>query len=155
MAWLVVDYMEGKEGNTRFPARDLPVYGPLPVKRWVPQAGEKHHRVKHKPTNGAARVGSAKDYTASRAELYARWLAARDGVVIPENTEGLPVWGSVDVPGKKAPEPRVIAVHFFSERSYWARQHEGRGPALARIAIPHWDWVPQAVAEEPELAFAA
>lgn len=143
MAWKIVDYMEGQDGNARYQCRAPTVYGPLPVKHWVPQAGEKRHKVKHKVTNGAAKIGSAKDYTASRAVLYAEWLATRDGVVIPEGAEGHPVWGGVDVPGKAKPEPRVIAVHYFAKRNHWQRQHEGLGPSLARVEIPNWDWVPQ------------
>ena len=86
---------------------------------------------------------STKDYTARKAGEYARWLAQRDGVAIPHDAECVAHWGSVDVPGKAKPEPRVFAVTFHAYRSHSHRNHSGLGEEMARIAIPHWDWVPQ------------
>jgi hypothetical protein len=144
--WKVYDYMEGQDGNPRFQSRCPTVYGPLPRKRWVPVKGERY-KVKHKVTNGSAKVGSGKDYTAAKAVQYAEWLARRDGVVIPENSEGVALWSSVPVPNKAKPEPRVYAVNFYQKRSHWHRKREGLGEALLTVTIPNWDWVPQVTEE--------
>jgi hypothetical protein len=118
MAWKVYGYMEGKEGNPRFPHRDLPVYGPLPRKRWVRVKGERY-KVKHKATNSAAKVGSAKEYTAQRATLYAEWLAQRDGLTIPEGTNAVAIWDGVEVEGKW--KARVRAVEWKCKRYSYSR----------------------------------
>lgn len=142
MAWQVYGFMHGYgEGTKRSPA----VYGPLPRKRWVAAPGDRKHRVKRAKDSLAGRA-NAKEYTSERADLYARWLAQRDGVTIPDRCCGVAVWSSVGVPGKPRPEPRVRAVQFHERRSEWSS--EVHGPALVTIAIPHWDWVPVMVAED-------
>jgi len=95
---------------------------------------------------------STKDYTARKAGEYARWLAQRDGVAIPHDAECVAHWGSVDVPGKAKPEPRVFAVTFHAYRSHSHRNHSGLGEELARIAIPHWDWVPQVQVDDAPMS---
>lgn len=138
MAWIVYGFMHGHgEGTKRSPI----VYGPLPRKRWVAMPGERKHRVKR---GGDALTGraSVKDYTAERADLYARWLAQRDGVTIPDRCKGLPVWSSVIVPDKARPEPRVCAVVFRALANGYSST-ETAGPDPVTINIPNWDWVPQ------------
>jgi hypothetical protein len=151
--WKVVDYMEGVDGNARYPSRMPTVYGPLPVKVWVRVKGERHRKAfrQTKAHQGNA-PRSAKDYTAARAELYARWLAQRDGVLIPDDCIGVPVWDTVDIPGKPKPELRVHSVVF--KRKY----PNGRvdpSDTRAVIAIPHWDWVPTCTEETLDLQLAA
>jgi hypothetical protein len=137
MAWKVHGVFNAG-GNSWDSYRKGDVYGPLPIKRWVPKAGEKRHRVSYRAPK--AYVGnspsSTRDYTAQRAVLYARWLAKRDGKVIPSDCTAVACWSQVDVPGKARPEPRVFGVTW-----------QNKSRALLHIDIPHWDWVPQVTEE--------
>jgi hypothetical protein len=148
MVWQVYGAMHGRDARKGFPV----IYGPLPCKRWLPMPGERKHRVKRGGDSITGRAG-VKDYTAERADLYARWLAQRDGLTVPDACKGLPVWSSVIVPGKLRPEPRVCAVVFRALRTAWSS--ETHGEALLTIAIPHWDWVPVMTEGEEQIKVAA
>lgn len=125
--------------------------GPLPIKRWVPDG--KRYKRNYKPRTRLADgpkgdLLTAKEYTAAKAVQYAAWLAERDGVAIPEDARGFPVWGAVIVPHKKTPEPRVKAVEwraFEAKQSFYSARRTYKpdtGKLLVTIAIPHWDFVP-------------
>lgn len=136
--WKVTGFMNGDDGNAH-----KSVYGPLPVKHWVNVKGEKRHKVRHRPSNGFARSGSAKEYTEQRAVLYAEWLAARDGLAVPEDCNGVAVWGVSDEGSK-----RVRSVEWRKRANIWGR--DTRGAALLTVNIPHWDWVPKVTEETVE-----
>jgi hypothetical protein len=149
MAWHVYGAMHGRDARKGFPI----IYGPLPIKRWVPSPTDRKHRVKRGAKDSATGRASVKEYTAERAEPYARWLAQRDGVAVPDGCKGAPVWSSVGVAGKLRPEPRVRAVEFRALRAAWSS--ETVGPVLVTIAIPHWDWVPVMTEGEEQIKVAA
>jgi hypothetical protein len=120
--------------------------GPMPCKRWVPVKGERY-KVKHKVTNGSAKVGSAQEYTEQRACLYAEWLAQRDGLTIPEGCKAVPVWDffysatKTDKRGNEAMVRRVRAVHWRKSNGHHANGREAQATLLI-VDIPHWDWEP-------------
>jgi hypothetical protein len=137
MAWQVYGAMHGRDARKGFPI----VYGPLPCKRWEAAPSDRKYRVKRGATESLSGRASVKEYTAERAELYARWLAQRDGVAIPAGCKVAVCWSSVDVPGKARPEPRVYAVTWTKHD--WSTRNGHTAELLLTIAIPHWDWVPQ------------
>lgn len=138
MTWQVYGVMHGRDAD---PKRHVAaIYGPLPRKRWVPSPIDRKHRVKREKESLSGRA-TVKEYTAERAEIYARWLAQRDGLTVPDRCRGIAVWSSVGVPGKPRPEPRVCAVVFRALANGYSST-ETHGPALLTIAIPNWDWVP-------------
>jgi hypothetical protein len=150
--WKVYGFMEGKEGNSRYPNRDLPVYGPLPRKRWVPVKGERYRKVfKQTKAHQGNAPRSTKDYTAEKAAQYAAWLASRDGRVIPEGVASFVVWDSVMVPGKDKPEQRVRAVEYAEAKASYVHGSWVRGPVQLTVAIPNWDWVPVCANETLDL----
>jgi hypothetical protein len=147
MAWKVYGAMHGRDAQTGFPI----VYGPLPRKRWVPAPGDRKHRVKRGAAGSVTGRASVKEYTAERAEIYARWLAQRDGVAIPNDYDKVAaVWSSVGVPGKPRPEPRVCAVTWTKHE--WSARDGHTTTELLRIAIPNWDWVPFMTEEQIKVA---
>lgn len=148
--WKVYGYMEGHDGNERFPSRCPTIYGPLPRKRWIPVAGERY-RVKRPKISNPKDGASVKEYTASRAALYAEWLAKRDGLTVPNDCKVGLCWSEVTVPHKAKPEPRVYAVVW--DRHEWSQSE--RVTTVTRVltvSIPNWDWVPQMTEEhDPEI----
>lgn len=84
-----------------------------------------------------------------KAIIYARWLAARDGIKLAENSaciyersnspKPFAVWDTIPVrrQGKIVQEKRIRAVE-------WRHRLAGGGTETAlRIDLPHWDWVPE------------
>lgn len=137
MAWKVYD---------SFPS----VFGPLACKRW--ERDGQRYTIKHKVTPAWRDVRDAEAKRAAdlaRAVKYARWLAARDGIVIPDDCEGVPITELVTVPDLKRPELRVCEVRFVRR---FPNKRVDPSDVRAVIAIPHWDWVPVAV-DETELDF--
>ncbi len=130
MAWKITGFMHPTGLTREF--RNL--HGPLPVKVWVRVAGEKIARFRNRPTNGLVRGPFDENDQARKAIEYARWLAARDGKVLPEEGSVSALWAAVYVPGKSKPERRVYAVSFSS------RKHRESGWL---IQIPNWDWTPR------------
>src|SRR5258708_4271179 len=110
MAWKVYGFMEGQDGNPRFKSRGATVYGPLPRKRWVRDIPHKRHKVKHKATNGSTRSTFDRDEQARKGIEYARWLAARDGVALPDGSV-CACWASIYLPSGKV-QSRVSCVTF-------------------------------------------
>lgn len=143
MAWIVYASLHGRDATKHSPA----VYGPLPCKRWIAAPGERKHRVKRGAKDSLSGRATVKEYTAERAELYARWLAQRDGVTIPERCRGIAVWSPLKVAGT----PRVCAVAFRALANGYSST-ETAGPALVTIAIPNWDWVPVMTEEQIKVA---
>ncbi len=138
MAWQFYDYMEVKEVNTRY-HRDKPVYGPLPVKRWVPSPSDKRHRVSYKAPK--AFTGNAK--TGCRAVEYAQWLAARDGIVIPQDaTPSVTYYTFPSLHEKTAKGRAVLLKHAFSV--HWL---DDKGKDVLCVEIPHCGWEPAPAVE--------
>jgi len=138
--WKVIGILSNNEracGDVR-----NPVHGPMPRKVWI--ADGKRQRISRKPTNGLKSAESPLDYNTRRAALYARWLAARDGVALPDDAIASVAFDTLHVNGKR--ERRAREVHFFENTSTrWSSQ---RGKLIATIAIPHWDWTPAEPVEE-------
>lgn len=130
-------------------------FGPHPAKRWVRVKGERYRKAfkQTKAYQGNAKE-SARDYTASRAKLYAEWLAARDGLVIPVNCKAFVLWSEVRVPDKVRPEARPYAVE-WSRNTYDQKTQAWSEECLLTISIPHWDWVPTCTEETEALSVAA
>jgi hypothetical protein len=126
MAWKVYGFMEGQDGNPRFKSRGATVYGPLPRKRWVPTKGDKKRRIA--VTNAFKVAPFDKDDQARKGIEYARWLAARDGVALPDGSV-VACWAHVTLPTGKL-QSRISCVTF------------GTGLPRVRIDIPNWDFVP-------------
>lgn len=147
MAWQVYDFMEGRDGNSRYPSRMPKIYGPLAVKRWIRAKGDKRHRMSYRAPTRVYVDNSPRDDVskARQAVEYAVWLARRDGLDIPANAA-----------------PRV-AYHVFP--SAYQRSVSGK-PAIikhamcviwrvgnddvAQMPIPHCGWEPAPAAEEIE-----
>ncbi len=138
MAWKVYGFMEGRDGNPKKRSGEPTIYGPLPRKRWIPETGKRNKMPRLPKINPKATGERAKDVTARMAVEYARWLAARDGVIIPADTKGVALWAHGKI------EDRVSAVAWHHAGTYAAN----RGSALARIDIPNWDFVPMMPVEE-------
>lgn len=146
MAWKVIGQMPGWDKSGKMPA----IYGPLPVKVWVKVAGEKKHRVSKAKASTSRGIFDKTDQGRKAVE-YARWLATRDGIVLPEGGGGTPRFEPVMVPGRKSPELRVSAVVFSHPykqerrgplpRGYYARPEPTLAPVT--IQIPNWDFVPR------------
>jgi hypothetical protein len=153
--------MEGRTGNPRYPARDLPVYGPLPRKIWIKSPLDKKPRkVKAEKPKAERTAEDATLWNGRRALEYAHWLAARDGKTIPKavteidpyrrargaaprfkvedyDAPGEALWQWLDIPGGRR-ERRFYRVVF-------------KGTETLEIEIPHWDFIPQAPVETVEM----
>lgn len=127
MAWKVYGFMEGQDGNPRFKSRGATVYGPLPRKRWIAMPGEKRPRAK-KVTMGSTRGTFDRDEQARKGIEYARWLASRDGIALPEGS-ACAIWADVTLPTGKT-QMRVSCVMFYGK------------PDKVRIDIPNWNFIP-------------
>lgn len=153
MAWQFVGFMH---------PLDRDVAGPLPCKRWIRVRGEKYKMTyrprKYAPARGD---GTTEKYNADRAEFYARWLAARDGVKLPVGLKVRAVWSGFYSAYRKARRrswagvrevpvycKRVCAVEWGREEARYATRKDGRRGAWThnawvsevRIEIPHWDF---------------
>lgn len=139
MAW---QYSLSREANptaSRFHypriAWNKDLYGPFVDRRWIKTPADKRHKVaKGKRTNTATRGPRSSDKDmACKAIEYARWLAARDGVALPDG-DCTVCWALVEHAPK--PENRISAVVF-----------NGSFPRV-RIDLPNWDWCPADPIEE-------
>ena len=124
MAWKVYGCMHGRDKGGK---ADPAIYGPLPVKVWVKRPGEKRPRVKKAKVKAESRGRFDKDDQDRKAVQYARWLAARDGVALPEGSITT-VWAEVLLPSGKI-QLRPSCVMF-----------NGAFPRV-RIDIPNWNFV--------------
>jgi hypothetical protein len=122
--------------------------GALQRKQWIADASDKPHKLSYRPSKAYKRTCSAKEYNATNAVTYAQWLAQRDGIVIPEGTNAVPVWSTVEVAGKAKPEPRVAAVAWRKDNGRYSNGTKCLGKVLLTISIPHWDWVPRVSVED-------
>ena len=98
-------------------------HGPLPKKRWVATAGDpKRHKVKGRTSKATmtARHRSSDSAMEDKAVQYARWLAARDGIALPDKAPCV-LWAVLD-----NGERRIRLVKF----------------GTVEIALPNWDWCP-------------
>lgn len=125
MAWKVYGFMEGHGDGTKHSPY---VYGPLPCKRWIKAPGDKKRRIA--VTNGTKAAIWSRDDQARKGIEYARWLAARDGITLPDGTI-TPCWATVDLPTGKT-QARISCVTF------------GTNTPRVRIDIPNWNFVPRA-----------
>jgi hypothetical protein len=133
-------HAKGRDGK---PGSDWEVvFGPHPRKAWVGP-----HVVKgFKRRKAAAATRACVPASVSmQAETYARWLAARDGIVIPA---GATRARAAVVPftthrvrssGRPVVEDRVLAVLFYIP---------GIGEPAVRIELPNWDFDPRDPVEE-------
>jgi hypothetical protein len=96
------------------------IHGPMPVKHWVKDG--KRHRVSSKPTNGLKKIARDKSEDSRLAVEYAIWLAARDGITLPEESYGRAEFAYVDA----AKQSRPCSVRF----------------GTVTIALPNFNWVP-------------
>jgi len=94
---------------------------------WVRVAGEKRPRAK-KVTMGSTRGTFDRDEQARKGIEYARWLALRDAIALPDGS-ACAIWADVTLPTGKR-QSRVSAVSF----------HWKSGGQI--IDIPNWDWIP-------------
>jgi hypothetical protein len=130
MAWQVYGAMDGQDGNSRFQSRMPTIYGPLPVKRWVKSATDKRHKLSYKFSFKRSGSEDANEYNSRRATEYARWLAKRDGISLPENRAVKVIRPPVT---RTANTRRRISAVYFGD---------------VCIPIPHWDWEPIEPQEE-------
>lgn len=139
------------------------IHGPLPRKRWLARKGERYKLTRKSP--GPRPCSPAAD---AQAEAYARWLAARDGVAIPEGLAARIVTGSFESKHRtrkrkfsggvrEVPftEERPRAVQFCpvvepSRRSYYrgVGSEAVFGEAVVTVALPNWDFDPAEPAGE-------
>lgn len=150
MAWKVIGFMEGKAGNARYPQRDLPVYGPLPRKVWVREAGKKNKipRGYGKMPTKRAVIDDATDR--AKAAQYAFWLAKRDGIDLPVDAYAVPQFTTLRNPVTGKMEKRCMFVLMRVAETTLD---------LCKIDIPNWDWFPaepkeETLADEPLLLAA-
>jgi hypothetical protein len=132
--WKVIGFMEGKEGNARYPERDKPVYGPLPRKMWIPVAGEKY-KVR-KPPAAPRTSCDWRSVDERRAVEYARWLAARDRLELPDEGRITAIWSKITTRAGK-PSNRIRAITFTGNNAY-----------PVSIILPNWDFDPVEPMEE-------
>ena len=128
-------------------------HGPLPEKRWIPAATDKRHKVRHSSkVSRAACTESADRMNERHAIEYARWLAGRDGISIPQDAAPRVDWSEVrELTGKS--RKRARAVEFgrdVTERTGHGRNAytSHRWDVAVRIEIPNWDFVPAEPVEE-------
>lgn len=146
MAWKVTDFMHSPD-----PTRHHKVpMGPLPVKLWVRVAGEKIRRTKNTVPKADRPVFGDTEQTLKAIE-YARWLAQRDGMALPEWGATRVQWDFVPVPGKSKPEERARGVWFT------IGEQGASGWRMDLVEIPNWDWTPCQAVEmfDHEFALAA
>ena len=96
------------------------------------------------------------------AIAYAKWIAARDGIVIPPPTWGLKpraIWSGVYSKTRKGKrgyavfERRIRAVEWGREEDVYNTRKDGRQGAWSHkawvseltIELPHWDWQPEVI----------
>jgi hypothetical protein len=111
----------------------------------------KGYRVKHRVTNGLKSGETPTEYNESRAIKYVRWLANRDGVVIPYGKD-VRITYRLNSASKK----RISAVEFGHKEEVYNTLKSGKRGAFLykqfvcdlRIEIPHWDFVHPEVIEE-------
>jgi len=156
MSWKIVGHLNasGQTHAVRLPGATrttyVEVYGPHPRKLWVGP-----HRVKgyrpHKPTLGPRPSGPTVAY---QAEVYARWLAARDSVAIPEDcvakiiTTELVSEHRVTPSGRPKREERVTSVAFHKARESRHGTIEHATESTVTIYLPNWDFDPREPVEE-------
>ena len=153
MSWHFYDFMEPYGYS-----RGGEVHGPLPVKRWIKSSKDpKQHKLKYKFHYSQRASESAESYNERRAVAYARWLAQRDGVAIPDDADAQVVRSGFESAAKvhktrNAPVfcPRIRAVEFGrSQKTYGDRSgRNSQFTAALTIEIPHWDWEPREPVEE-------
>lgn len=87
---------------------------------------------------------------------YARWLATRDSIALPDNRPRVE-WSSVYVDKLAKCERRIRAVAWGHEENVYNYRKNGRRGAriglhfIAEVTVPlpHWDWQPEVIDETP------
>jgi len=95
------------------------------------------------------------------AIAYAKWIAARDGIVLPPPTWGLKpraIWSGVYSKartnrGRPIWERRIKSVEWGREENVYNTRTDGRQGAWSHkawkseltIELPHWDWQPEVI----------
>ncbi len=138
MAWKVIGAMPGHDAIGR---NSPAIYGPLPCKVWVPVKGEKY-KIRKRAASTAKPLSISSDN--EKAVQYARWLAARDGIALPDGHVSVLMQHLLTREGKKT--NRAFSVTF----------HNTNGQPVI-IGLPNWDFDPAPPVEsvvEAETVFA-
>jgi hypothetical protein len=126
MAWKVYDAMPGSDGREA-------IYGPLPCKRWIPDVPHKKHKMSARPAGPKPGPLSTDD---QKAVQYACWIAARDGIALPNGSVSV-YWSGITTRAGKWSK-RVFSVTF--------RSRDGKEGQI--INLPNWDFDPVDPVEE-------
>lgn len=128
MAWQFYGFMHPEfNRHVHGIAGGKQVCGPLPKKRWVATPGDPNrYKVKGRTSKATmtARPRSSDSAMVHKAAEYARWLAARDGIALPDKAAC--VFWALAYPHGEKPDRRIRAVKF----------------GTVEITLPNWDWCP-------------
>jgi hypothetical protein len=85
-----------------------------------------------------------------RSEAYARWLAARDGIELPDNAQASVNYEQLIIDGRKV--KRTKDVTFGQKNKHFNKYglvsyHLDVTKPMVTINIPHWDFVEKLVVE--------
>lgn len=135
MAWTFYDAFAGGSEYCPKARKRVDIHGPFPCKRWIKSPTDpKRHKFtyRYRAPQGLGPRSSDRDME-RKAVTYARWLAARDGVALPEGS-ATAVWATT-----AGGSDRITCVVFA-----------GSFPRV-RIDLPNWDWTPAPYTEEHDV----
>jgi hypothetical protein len=109
----------------------------MPLKRWI--ADGKRHKLHYRAPKRPKVTPTTDSQFERKAADYARWLAKRDGIVLPNTYSVSVIWSGVSANNASRWERRIRAVTF----------------GTVTIDLPNWDFIPESLAESEPLQEAA
>jgi hypothetical protein len=117
-----------------------PQQGPMPLKRWI--ADGKRHKLHYRAPKRPKVTPTTDSQFERKAADYARWLAKRDGIVLPNTYNVSVIWSGVNA--KRS-----------TGRTFWDKRIRAVKFGDVTIDLPNWDFIPESLAESEPLQEAA